>query len=81
MIKVSKPPIPTYRGVGTLDPRSRWVPPLGPVGTPDPMGISTKGDLYTYIPTYGSDWEFSKNRPLYDNAKTYLSRLSYSSTK
>ena len=27
----------------------RWVPPLGPVGTPDPMGISTKGDLYIYI--------------------------------
>ena len=24
-------------------------PSPGPVGTPDPMGISTKGDLYTYI--------------------------------
>ena len=24
-------------------------PSLGPVETPDPMGISTKGDLYTYI--------------------------------
>ena len=23
--------------------------PLAPVGTPDPMGISRKGDLYTYI--------------------------------
>ena len=32
-----------------MDPRARWVPPLGPVGTPDPMGNSTKGDLYTYI--------------------------------
>ena len=26
---------PWYRGVGILDPRARWVPPLGPVGTPD----------------------------------------------
>ena len=26
-------------------------PPLGPVGTPNPMGISTKGDLYTYMHT------------------------------
>ena len=25
---------------------------IGPVGMPDPMGISTKGDLYTYIHTY-----------------------------
>ena len=41
-----------YRGVGILDPRAQWVPPLGPVGTPDPMGISTMGDLYTYIHTY-----------------------------
>ena len=39
-----------YRGVGILDPRSRWVPPLGPVGSPD----STKGDLYTYIHTQWS---------------------------
>ena len=35
--------------VGTLDPRSRWVPPLGPVGPPLAMGNSTKGNLYTYI--------------------------------
>ena len=38
-----------YRWVGILDPRSRWIPPLGQVGTPDPMGISTKSNLYTYI--------------------------------
>ena len=31
---------------------AQWVPPLGPVGTPDTMGISTKGNLYTYIHTY-----------------------------
>ena len=28
---------------------TQQVPPLGPVGTPNPMGISTKGSLYTYI--------------------------------
>ena len=38
-----------YRGVGTLDPQSRWIPPLGPVGLPNSMGNSMKGDLYTYI--------------------------------
>ena len=38
-----------YREVGTLDPRSRCVPPLGPVGLPVSMGNSTKGNLYTYI--------------------------------
>ena len=42
----------------------RWkynrVLPLGPVGTPYPMGISTKGDLYTYIHTY-SVGEKNKN--------------------
>ena len=38
-----------YRGVGTLDPRSRWVPPQGPVGAPVAMGNSTKGSLYTNI--------------------------------
>ena len=32
-----------------MDPRSPWVPPLGPVGSPVAMGNSTKGDLYTYI--------------------------------
>ena len=33
---------------------SPW--PLGPVGTPDTMGISTKGTLYTYIhPTFRLD--------------------------
>ena len=41
-----------YRGVGTLVPQSRWVPPLGPVGPPNSMGTSTKGDLYTYIRRY-----------------------------
>ena len=35
--------------IGILDPQARWVPPLGPVGTPDTMGISTKGDLYTSL--------------------------------
>ena len=38
-----------YRGVGILDPRARWVSLLGPVGTPNPIGISAKGNLYTYI--------------------------------
>ena len=32
-----------------MDPRSQWVPPLCPVGSPGSMGNSTKGDLYTYI--------------------------------
>ena len=36
-------------GVEIKDPRSRWVPPLGPVGSPGFMNNSTKGDLYTYI--------------------------------
>ena len=40
-----------YRDVGILEPRARWVPPLGPVGPPLSMGNSTKGDLYTYIHT------------------------------
>ena len=40
------------RGVETLDPQSRWVPPLGAVGSPDSMGNSIKGDLYTYVHTY-----------------------------
>ena len=33
-----------YRGVGILDSRDQWVPPLGSVGTPGPRGISTKGE-------------------------------------
>ena len=41
-----------YRKVGILDPRARWISPLGSVGTPNPMGISMKGDLYAYIQTY-----------------------------
>ena len=40
-----------FRGVGILDPRAWWVPPLGPVGMPNPMRIFTKGDLYTCIHT------------------------------
>ena len=39
-------------GVGILDPQASRVPPLVPVGTPNPMGISTKDNLYKYIHTY-----------------------------
>ena len=41
-----------YHGVGILDSWARWVPLLVPVWTPDPMGSSTKSDLYTYIGTH-----------------------------
>ena len=35
-----------------IGPTSPMGPSLGPVGISDTMGISTKGDLYTYIGTY-----------------------------
>ena len=47
------------RGVGILDPQFQWVPPLGPVGTLDPMGISTKGNLYAYVHTlWNRHWKW-----------------------
>ena len=41
-----------------MEPQSRWVFPLGPVETPDSIGISTKGDLYIYIHTYMTNTQF-----------------------
>ena len=39
-----------YRGVGILDPRSRWVPPLGPVGTPFPWASPRWAtSIHTYL--------------------------------
>ena len=64
-----------------LDPRARWVPRLGPVGTPDPMGISTKGYLYTYIHTYIHNQPMCSSFSfLYSYSKLLLPQSSSSSS-
>ena len=40
----------TGRWVGILDPRSRWVPPFGPVGRRIPWALPQKAtSIHTYI--------------------------------
>ena len=46
-------------GVGILDPQSRWVLPLGPVGTLDPMGTPRRATS-THIHTH--TWDFWNKR-------------------
>ena len=68
-----------WLGVEILDPRARWVPPLRSAGTPNPMGISTKGDLYTYIYTYiHTTSSFSLLQVMFteEDVKFYLAELA-----